>query len=318
MSYQGKTLSDALAAGWSLTGILAKQGSESKDVTNDPIYFFAHQEPEGSFPHNYVKTIASPLDNRIEHPQYDEVTQDFTITCVWTLATGQDPTEWDNAEGYIQQMETEVKRIIRTVYDPDTGLGSFFRTNWSWSIEDDFSGDVKQIRRTLKLSLIKFQSRNNTVFIGFGIVVSFDKTNSQGVNPPAQNYPYTEVYHIEVDEGWDTVQEYGVQNGDGKGVPAQTRGGFRGFVSFQLFVKKADIGSTATYFVNQLFKPLSNGELPKIVLLTAAPDTEGTPSYLNETISAYITNCKRIYDEENIAVFQVTGKLTKPTVIATS
>ncbi len=317
MSYEGGDLATVIKNSWSLGGILAPQGSESADVTADPIYFFGHQEPEGTAPHNYVRVIASPLQDIVEHPQYDEVSQNFDITCVWTLATGQDPTEWDNAESYIQQMENEVLRIIRTQYDPDTGIGGYFRTNRRWSIEDNFEGQVKQLRRTMRITLIKFASRVSTVFTGFGVALTFDKNNSQGTMP-ASNYVYTEVWHIDVEEGWDTVQEYGVQNADGKGVPAQTRGGFKGFVSFQTFAKKADIGSSTTNFINQLIKPLSTGELPKVVLLTKTPDTEGTPSYLNESISCYVTNLKRIYDEENIVVFQVTGKLTKPTVFSLS
>lgn len=254
------------------------------------------------------------IEDVITHPKFEEVKTSFLITCRYTVE-GIDTTTYDNAETNAQSMQTEIVRLIKTLYWPINGTGIYSRVSRDWTNEDIVTETTHVLLRTLLVTLYYIRSDKTTVFQGYGGVLVFDNTNSQGDNKPGSNYTYTEAYDVQVEEGFHNIRENIVQNSDGKGVPVNFRGSFFGYFQCMMKLKKADIGSQ-TNQLNTIYKQLTTGEIANIVFLYGSPDTETVPVTLTETVTFKPTMFRRMYDLEDLVICTLRGELVLPSSLA--
>ena len=74
----------------------------------------------------------------------------------------------------MQQMTSEVSRILKTIYAPSTVTGEFFRTTTGWTKDDTFLPDDPELTRTLRFTLTRIKSTSPEVFLGYGGILVFD------------------------------------------------------------------------------------------------------------------------------------------------
>jgi hypothetical protein len=316
--FDAGTIAASITNNWSLSGLLALAQNVDPTITEEGVWVFAHQNPEG-IGRRIVVLVRSitTRPNTIEHPMFSEVRQAYEVWCHYILENI-DETNWINAESLIQSMQDEVLRILRLSYDPWSQTCIFFTTNRKWENKDDFTQASPQINRVLTFELTMLQSRTTSVPKGYGGILVFDGTHSDGNGLPS-SYQYTEAYHVEYEEGWDTVEEVvSPPSVLPMGVPIQFTGKFAGFFQCELYPKVADFGDTTNCLnmINQLLVYNTSGqivsEIPRVTLIQSVSNTASPPNKLSDTITIRPTRVFRVYDQEKLVPFRLVGKAYKP------
>lgn len=318
--FAADTLRDSIKAAWNLSGRLAKV--EADDM-KEPVQFLAHPQIAGEWTKAVeVKKVNTPeSEGEIEHPNFSEITDRFIITCRYKLLAI-DETLYDLFEEDIEDMTEEVRRIIKTIYAPSAGLGTFFQANWTWQIDDEVSDEPfkkMELRRILFLTLTQIKSRTSSVFRGFGGVLSFDMSASSGDNLPAQDYIYTEVENVQIQQGYRTIPEMTTpaqSGGRAIGVPVYYRGMFSGRFSAEINLKEEDVTETTLDALDNLYKAQNNGELGTAVFLHAVKNTKGVPITLTESVKMQIVSVTKISGIEALVKYRVEGTILEPTVMS--
>lgn len=316
-AYQANTIITNIENQWSLSGLLADSDNVNPDITNEGVHFLSHQQPEATtYRIAVIGRKISPLENVVSHPMFDEVHDTFEIWCHYTLESFDEST-WENAESLVEQMEDEVLRILLLTYNPQTNTNVYFKTDRKWDNRDDFSKATKEINRVVTFSLIRLRSRTTAVAVGYGGVLVFSGSTSDGGY--GSNYQFTEAYHVEIEEGYDTVEE--VVSGVtpyAQGVPVHFTGKFSGIFQCVLFAKYGDIGTNA-YNLNQIIKILTSGsyqgEIPRANFIQTAANLNSPANTMTDSAFVKITRFVRIYDQEQLVGLRIQGKLFRPSTI---
>ena len=313
------TLRDSLFTGWALTGRLLKEGSETGTM-KETVHFFAHPQMLG---HEYTKAVQVQKINTpeseglVNHTTFIEVTDVFEVRCRYRL-DGTDEALYDQAEGDIEDMTEEVLRIIKTVYDPTTTLGTFMTTNYQWSNEDNINQEAPELIRLLRLTLTQIKSKSAFVFRGYGGTLVFDNANSIADSKPGTNYTYTEATDVRCSEGWETIPYLTNDTALGEGVPFLARGMFRGTFECKINAKKQDLDGSTFENLQQMYKLQTSGQHGTAVFLEAAPDTEGSPATFTCTRTVKITSIEMINNDEDLIKLAIRGQMVKPSTYAVS
>lgn len=309
MAYDADTLKDYIETNWSLTGQLSKTAATG---INEYVWFYAHPQVDATESRKAIEVRqVTPTENITIHPKFEEVRVDYLIRCRYTVE-GIAPDVYDNAESNMQAMTDEINRILDTLYNPITFTGTFFSSSRNWQNMDEIGETTHVLIRELTLSLTKIRSGLTSAFIGYGGVLVFKNTESQGDNKPGNDYTYTEAYDVQVEEGFAQIKENITGNPDGKGVPAFYRGTYSGFFQCNMYAKEADVG-VQTNQLNTIFKQLSNGSIATIAFLQKVPTIRTSPQgYLNDLIYFKPTRFIRIYNQEQMVGFRLQGEMTKP------
>lgn len=306
--FQADTLRDSIEAGWSLTDQLSKAGSTTMQ---NPVEFFAHDQVKDiELRKAVVVKKTTPLQSDIIHPKFTEVTDVFEITCRYTVPDVTD-VNWDSDEEDVEDMCDEVTRIIKTVYDPQTPTGTFFRSTFQWKNSDDLTQTSQVLKRVLTLTLIKIVSQSTSVYNGFGGVLAFDTSASTGTSKPGTDYTFTEAYRVQHVGGFRQIGELIDQNPNGEHVPVWFTGGYNGRFNCEMALKEEDIG-TGTHQIPTIGNPDTFGEVNDVVFLWTSTNTKGTPTTLTNSISMRVISLEPIYDTEDIARIRLIGQITKP------
>lgn len=311
MVYEADTLRDTLFTNWALTNRLSKEAAANQPR---PIYFFARDQVYDKIETKAieVKKLTS-LRSKRKTEFFTTETDRFAITCRYKLQ-GTNRADWDISESDVEDMETEVQRIIDTVYQPQTGIGVFFTSDFIWDNQDQIN-DEKQdpiIVRVLTIDLTRIISRLTTVFDSFQRGVFFDLSASSNMTtPPLGDYFYTEVFDIESFEGFGNSELQVVAHPDGKGVPLLFSTGFKGTLIMKSYFKDTDQGTTADK-VNQIYKRQANGEHPEIALVRTF--TNFNSQTLTKTSILRIIELRETEPISNILTWQMIGKIIKPSV----
>ncbi len=312
--YEADTLRDILFAGWALTGRLSKSGTAK---IKQPIHFFAHQQNLDKPETRGVEVVKeTSLVTKIENEFYTREEDRFTITVRFKLISTR-KEDWDQSEADVEDIETEIERLLKTTFDPQTGVGVFWKSDFVWRNEDDINQnkDRQVILRTLSFSLVRLISRDTSVFDSFQRGALFDLSASSNLNaPPGADYNYTEVYAIEEFEGFHSKEVQVQAHPDGKGVPLIYAGGFGGTLIMRSYMKAADLGSTVDK-INQIYKRQSNGEYAEVAILSTY--TNNASQTLTKT---RIVNIIEIQDPQpstegnGLLVWNMIAKIIKPSV----
>ena len=123
-SFQSDSLRDSIESGWSLAGALSKTTS---NTMKNAVKFFAHPQVKQIETKKSIEVKKiTPLSTDIIHQQFTEVNDVFEIKCRYTVEDVKN-SKWDISEGRVEDMCDEVLRIIKTVYNPHNGTGSFYK-----------------------------------------------------------------------------------------------------------------------------------------------------------------------------------------------
>lgn len=261
------TLRDIMFNEWSLTGELSKTGTE---IAPENVNFFDRLQVDKNQLSKAViiqKINPEGNENVTAHPKFNEIFDLYELT-VHFRVTSTEPDGFSDAIDKIEQMGEEVVRILKTVYDPSIPEGVYFKVSRNWTNEDYRKGQI-ELRRKLRFQLTTITSDEPEVFSGFGGVLSFDVSGSQGDNLPGSDYIYTEAYNIQSAYGTPQIEEPIT----GTKIPAYFTGIFQGRINADMYLKSSDIG-TGTHQINNIGREFENGETAEIILLQQYKNTD--------------------------------------------
>lgn len=314
MVYEADTLRDSFFSAWALSGHLSKTYNA---VTNPyPLVFDTFHKPANLDEKKSVTTRKmTSLASEVNHELFKELRDTYEITVKYN-AEGIDDATWDEAESNAEDMEEEVVRILKTIYDPNAGLGIWFETNYQWRIEDVMEeAKPPQFIRVLTFTLTRVLSFKTTVFHGYGGVLIFRISGSEGTGLPGGDYTYTEAYDVIASEGYNDSEELISGHPDGHGIAIHFASDFRGTLQFKSFAKETDVGA-GTHLLNSLGKILSSAEVAEVYLMTESEDTEGAVTTLRETQKIRVINLERIHIKNQLVGFIISAKIIIPSVFA--
>ncbi len=327
-SSEAQTIKELLFDNWSLTGLLDK--SVVANMTEPVRFFDRGQVPGNKFAKAVVvqKVNALGNENNIEHPKFFEQSDTFEIGCfLQVIDSGDDRfNQWVDL---MQQMTTEVSRILKTEFSPSTNTGVFFRATTDWTRDDTFFPDDPELARTLQFTLTRILSNDSTVFIGYpnglgadGVLV-FDTAASQGDDKPAGDYSYEQVTQITTDEGWTQIPYLTKDQTKGVGVAQYGRGLFSGTFSALMFAKKDDIVGPDIDKIENIYKPQTESPIinqtAEVVLLQSNINTESpTPVKLTVTAHMKINRINKVSEDESLVTYRIDGTLTEPSGFSVS
>jgi hypothetical protein len=259
-----------------------------------------------------VKKI-TPLSGDVIHQKFTEVRDVFEIKCRYTVEDVKN-SKWDISEARVEDMCDEVLRIVKTVYDPSSGTGTYFVSNTGWTNNDQVDKISQVLIRTMNLTLTKIKSETSTVFKGYGGVLSFDTSASGGDSLPASDYTYTEAFDVQWVGGFKQIAEYidGTSSTDRQGV--YFTGGYSGRFNCMMNLKKADFTDSGTEQIKSIGNLLTTGETAEVVFLWVV--TDDASNTLTATITMKVISLEPAFDLDDLAKFKLIAEITKPPTYA--
>lgn len=314
-SSEAQIIKELLFDEWSLTGELSKT---VVDNMTEVVKFLDRDQVPGNKKAKMItvqKINELGNENIVEHPKFFEQSDIFEITCFLQVTDSADDI-FSNWIDRMQQMTSEVSRILKTEFSPSTTTGEFFSTNTGWTRDDTFFPDEPMLVRTLRFTLTRIVSTSPEVFLGFGGVLLFDFSESSGDSLPTNDYLYTQVERVQITQGWRNIPYLTTDIPTTIAIPVYYRGAFSGRFSCKMQLKKSDVTPTTLNSLSQIFLPQNNGELGTAVFIHSNPNTETPPSFLTESVPVNITNIEKITENEQLVEFNISGNLTGPTTFS--
>jgi len=317
------TLKDIIQSGWSLTGELSKvQTGSGSTLMDEVVQFFDRLQVVGNETTKAViiqKINAESNETVIKHPNFNEIVDYYEITVRYRVIDVNTDNYSDSLDN-IEQMGTEVTRILTTVYNPSSSLNIYFRTNSNWTNEDVDVGNQRDLQRKLRFSLTSITSDDPEVYSGFGGVLIFDTSESEGASKPVSDYTFASVKTIDTDEGFSQIPTLTKDTTKGVGVPLLMRGQFSGSFSALMYAQKTNIiGGTIEKLQNiyrlQSGSPIM-GQNAEVVLLRSNTNTEG--STLTRKSFMKINQIKENTPDEDLVSYTIHGTLSRPTIFTES
>jgi len=301
------TLRDTISTEWALTGELNKVSEGAGPTLMDEVVqFFDRLQVVGNQVTKAVvveKINAEENETIIRHPNFNEIVDIYEITVRYRVIDV-DADNYSDSLDFVEQMGTEVVRILKTVYNPSTTANIYFRTMNAWTNEDVDVGNQRDLRRKLRFTLTTITSDDPEVYSGFGGVLVFDTSESQGDLLPVADYTFVSVKNINADEGFSQIPTLTKDTSQGVGVPLLMRGQFSGTFSALMYAQKTNIIGTTIEKLQNIYRlqaalPII-GQVAEVVLLRSNTNRQVT---------------------ENVTRIRVTdggsGYTTPPTVLIT-
>jgi len=319
------TLRDALKTQWGLGGLLSKVSTGSGETLMDQVVkFYDRLQVKGNESPKAVivqKINAEENENNIQHPNFNEIIDIYEIAIRYRVVD----VNADNYSTYInliEQMGTEVTRILKTIYNPSSTTSIYFRTNKNWTIDDIDVGNQRDLRRTLRFSLTSITSDDPEVYSGFGGVLVFDTSDSQGDSKPVVNYTFVSVKNIDTDEGFSQIPTLTKDKSKGVGVPLLMRGQFSGTFSALMYAQKTNIIGNTVEKLQNIYKLQNSspviGQTAEVVLLRSSVNTESNVSTLTRKSFMRINRIKENTPDEDLISYTIIGTLSRPTIFTES
>ena len=144
-------------------------------------------------------------------------------------------------------------------------------------------------------------------------VLKFDLSESDVDSPPSGDYTYTEVFDVDLSEGYrDIPEKY-----TGSSVPLHYAGDFVGTLICNIPVKAADLGSTGDK-LNKLITLRTTGEKPDVTFIYTNKTGGASPSTITETFTVEPDTLQRLYRYQDTVVYRLTATVTNPSAITVS
>ena len=325
MTAAATTLRDTIEATWNLTGELSKVSiGTGATLMDEVVQFFDRFQVIGNEVTKAVvveKINAEENETVIKHPNFNEIVDIYEITVRYRVIDVNADNYSDSLD-FVEQMGTEVVRILRTVYNPSTTLNIYFRTMNTWTNEDVDVGNQRDLQRKLRFTLTTITSDDDEVYSGFGGVLVFDTSDSQGDSKPGSDYTFVSVKNIDTDEGFSQIPTLTKDKSQGVGVPLLVRGQFSGTFSALMYAQKTNIIGSTIEKLQNIYKLQSTtpiiGQNAEVVLLRSNTNTESTVSTLTRKSFMRINRLKETEFDEDLLSYTVIGTLSRPTIFTES
>lgn len=319
------TLRDTISTEWTLTGELNKVSEGTGPTLMDEVVqFFDRFQVVGNEVTKAVvveKINAETNETVIQHPNFNEIVDIYEVTVRYRVVDVNADNYSDSLD-FVEQMGTEVVRILRIVYNPSSTTNIYFRTMSNWTNEDVDVGNQRDLQRKLRFSLTTITSDDDEVYSGFGGVLVFDTSDSQGDNLPVSDYTFVSVKTVDVDEGFSQIPTLTKDTSQGVGVPLLVRGQFSGTFSAIMYAQKTNIIGSTVEKLQNIYKLQSNtpirGQVAEVVLLRSNTNTESTVSTLTRKSFMRINRIKENEPDEDLVLYTIIGTLSRPTIFTES
>ena len=308
MTFSADTLKDTIESAWSLTGLLSKTGA---DNMKEVVQFFAYPQIPGNEVTKAVtvqKIQSETNENVVEHPTFNEVQDIYEITVYYRTLDVQLISR-DESYSNLEDMGDEVVRILKTQFNPATGIGVYFQASRNWSREDEFDTAQPDLRRRLRFILTTIESEDDSVFTGVNGLLIYDRSQGTG-NQPVSNYTYTEVNDVTQNGGFNLIKRL---TRGGNSIANRATGLYNGSFEFETMVKEADIEGSTTNFIEEIDRLLPNGELPEVFLIKETQNKQGDT--FRHTTRMQIVDKSCLYEREDLARFKLRGEVIAPPVM---
>jgi hypothetical protein len=315
MVYEADTLKEILRLNWTLTGLMAAEGTAAADKSIRPIKFFARDQNDEKIETKAIEVHKeAPLGIANANEFFTNEDDEFKIRVLYKL---QDLSkdDWDLTESNVEDIEEEIQRIIATTYNPQTGIGIWFTIQETWRDVDEINVPNQEpiLVRELTIRLTRIVSRDTGVFDSFQRGCLFDLSASSNMNsPPLADFNYTEVFDIMDNEGHVPRQITPTSHPDGDGVQLFYAGHFDGTLTMNSKLKAADVGTTDDK-INQIYKRQTNGEYIEAVIVSTYTNNAGQT--LTKTRFIHVIDVRIVQGMSNLLEWQITAKIIKPSTM---
>ncbi len=313
MVYEAKTLADAIRTGWTLTGErLAAADTSAADGLQRPIQIFPHAQLPTQQYTNAIEVIkrTPPAKTDFNTEYFTREEEVFEIRIIHNRESSKLDV-WDQHESDLEDIENEINRIIKTIYNPLGGVGVYFTSNFNWNDKDDqaLRSDKPFLHRILNLNLSRIIPRKTTTFITYKRGVLLDVSESEGSGLPGSDYTYTEVFNVNAKSGFRDHEIFVTDDARGKGIPWHYSGGFNGSFVAQSYMKSTDLG-TDGHKVNTIWQKLANGEQPEVTFLRTFNNADGDVLTISQLL--ILLEFQEIDPPHDILQWNLIGKIIKP------
>lgn len=306
--YEAENLKNILETNWTLTGRLAKINTPN---IKRPVFFFSREQIKDKIESKSIEIIKStPLTTLKNTEFYTNETDDFLIRWTYKLQ-GTTISDWNISESDTELAEDEINKILKTIYDPQNGIGLFFTSDLTWSNNDKINESERDpyIVRELRLSLTRIISRNSKVFNTFDRGIFFDVSESSNMNnPPSEDANYVEVFDITETNGHRIRKLDVTNNPDGVGIPLFYAGRFSGLLLMKSYFSEDDIGSDSSK-INQIYRRQQNGELITVAIVQNYSNSNNKT--YTETTLCLITEIRKPSPMSELKTWEITGEIIK-------
>ncbi len=315
MPSQATEIRDLIEAEWSLTGRLSKVPLENmKEI----VRFFDRAQVEGN---EWVKAIVvkkindSMDEDKSIEPTFINTTDKYEFEVRYRVVDVQE-ISYSEALEDVEEMAREMQRIIKTVFDPANAIGPYMTAEYRWGETDWRAGAQPELIRKLYLAFSVMESDSVEVYSGFNGMLIYDNSESQGDNPPAGQYEYTEVFQVNISEGFETIPYLTKDITNGRGVPYLSRGIFRGQFSAITQAKQSDFEGTTDDKIPNMYTMQSNppliGQHSKAVMLHSNTNTNTPQSTMTTKSFLKVSRVEKVSSVNDLLQYRITGDLYKP------
>jgi len=313
MVSQATEIRDIIEAEWSLTGRLSKV---PLDNMKEIVRFFDREQVLGN---EWPKAVTvkkindDEKEDRTVYPNYIEITDKYEITLYYRVVDVQE-LSYSEALQDIEDMGTELQRILDTVFDPATMTGPWFTANYFWLARDHVDSAQPELRRTVQLTLFQVTGTTDQVYTGLDGILVFDTSDSSGDNLPGANYQYEAVTGVTSREGFEQIPYLTKDITLGKGVPQLGRGVFSGTFEALTFAHQTNLQGNTLDKIPEIYLPQNNspliGEQGDVVFLYSTTNPAG--STITQKSFMKISNIQIITSDQSLVQYKITGQLSKP------
>ena len=307
MAFEAKTIADNLRTNWNLTG--ERLGIEGTKDLERPVVIYSHfQLPSQQYSNGVEVIKRTPKVTEFKTEYFTREEDTFDIEVKHNLE-GVEKDMWEQGEADVEDIEEEIVRLIKLIFDPQAGLGVFFTSDLNWQNRDKFDIDKPYLYRIFSLRLTRIVPRKTTSFITYKRGVLLDVSESEGSGLPGSDPQYTEVFNISAKQGYRDFELPVTDQAKGPGAPWHYSGRFEGDITLESYLKSTDLGSGGDK-VNQIWRRLSNGEQPEIVLLRTY--TNNNLQTLTRTDTIIFLTYQDVSPPHDQLQFILFGKIIKP------
>ena len=325
MAAAATTLRDTIQSAWNLAGELSKVSTGAgATLMDEVVQFFDHLQVIGNEVTKAVivqKINAETNETVIKHPNFNEIVDIYEITVRYRVIDV-DASNYSTSLDLVEQMGSEVVRILKTIYNPFNTTGIYFRTMNSWTREDVDVGNQRDLRRKLRFTLTTITSDDEQVYSGYGGVLIFDTSASEGDSKPGADYTFVSVKNIDADEGFSQIPTLTKDVSKGVGVPLLMRGQFSGSFSALMYAQKTNIIGSTIEKLQNIYRVQNSssirGQNAEVVLLRSNTNTEAPVSTLTRQSFLKINRIKENEPDEDLVSFTIIGTMTRPTIFTES
>ena len=313
MVYEAKTLADTIRSAWTLTGErLAAAGTSAADGLERPVVIYPHtQQPTQQYTNAIEIIKRTPPTKSDFSTEYFTREEDFYEIRVLHNRESAEEETWDIHESDLEDIENEITRIIKTVFNPLGGVGIFFTSNLVWTDKDDTAlrADKPYLHRMLNVTLSRIVPRKTTSFITYKRGVLLDVSESEGSSLPGSDFQYTEVFNVNARQGFKDHELNVTDDNRGVGIPWHYSGAFNGVITMQSYMKSTDLGSQG-HKVNTIWQKLSSGEAHEVTILRTFNNANGEVLTISQLL--LLLDFQEVDPPHDLLQWNLVGKIIKP------